>query len=49
MTFDTRWRLEMADYLRQPNTDMEFLIPLVFSNQPIADRMAAAFFLGDNI
>lgn len=49
MTFDTRWRLEMADYLRLPNTDMQFLVPLVFSNQPMADRMAAAFFLGENI
>lgn len=49
MTFDTRWRLEMAEYLRSPNTDMQFLVPLVFSNQPMADRMAAAFFRGDNI
>jgi flavin-dependent dehydrogenase len=49
MTFDTRWRLEMADYLRLPNTDVQFLVPLVFSNQPMADRMAAAFFLGENI
>ena len=49
MTFDTRWRLEMADYLRLPNTDTQFLIPLVFSNPPMADRMAAAFFLGENI
>jgi len=49
MTFDTRWRLEMADYLRSPNTDMQFLIPLVFSNQLMADRMAAAFFRGENI
>ncbi len=49
MTFDTRWRLEMAEYLRPPNTDMQFLVPLIFSNQPMADRMAAAFFLGENI
>lgn len=49
MTFDTRWRLEMAEYLRSPNTDMQFLVPLIFSNQPMADRMAAAFFRGDSI
>jgi flavin-dependent dehydrogenase len=49
MKFDTQWRLEMADYLRSPNTDMQFLVPLIFSNQPMADRMAAAFFRGDNI
>ena len=49
MTFDTRWRLEMAEYLRMPNTDMEFLIPLIFSNPPMADRVTNAFFLGENI
>jgi hypothetical protein len=49
MQFDTRWRLAMADYLRPPNTDMQFLVPLIFTNQPMADRMAAAFFRGENI
>ena len=44
MTFEQRWRTTMADYLRPPNTDMQFLLPLVFSNQPMADRLAAAFF-----
>lgn len=48
-TFDTAWRVKMADYLRSPNTDPQFLVPLVFSNQPMADRMAAAFFSGENI
>lgn len=48
-TFDTVWRMKMADYLRSPNTDPQFLVPLVFSNQPMADRMAAAFFSGENI
>lgn len=47
--FDARWRMQMADYLRSPNTDAQFLLPLVFSNQPMADRMGAAFFFGDNI
>jgi flavin-dependent dehydrogenase len=49
MTFDSRWRLPMADYLRSPHTDIQFLLPLIFSNQPMADRMAAAFFSGENI
>lgn len=49
MTFDSRWRMEMADYLRSPHTDIRFLLPLVFSNQPMADRMAAAMFLGENL
>ncbi len=49
MTFDTQWRMQIADYLRSPHTDIRFLLPLIFSNQAMADRMAAAFFFGENI
>lgn len=49
MQFDAKWRIAMAEYLRPPNTDVQFLLPLIFSNQPMADRMAAAFFAGQNI
>ena len=49
MGFDAAWRMKMADYLRSPNTDHQFLLPLIFSNQPMADRMGAAFFSGENI
>ena len=49
MEFDSKWRMAMADYLRPPNTDIQFLLPLIFSNQPMADRMGAAFFLGQGI
>ncbi len=49
MTFDAMWRMRMADYLRSPHTDIQFLLPLIFSNQPMADRMGAAFFFGENI
>ncbi len=49
MTFESKWRMVMADYLRPPNTDVQFLLPLIFSNQPMADRMGAAFFSGENI
>ena len=49
MTFNSVWRMEMADYLRSPHTDIQFLLPLIFSNQPMANRMGAAFFLGENI
>ncbi len=49
MEFDSKWRMAMAEYLRPPNTDMQFLIPLIFSNQPMANRMAKAFFCGENI
>ena len=49
MTFDSVWRMQMADYLRSPHTDVQFLLPLIFTNQPMADRMGAAFFSGENI
>ncbi len=49
MVFDSTWRIQMADYLRSPNTDMQFLLPLIFSNQSMADRMGGAFFRGENI
>ena len=49
MAFDAAWRMQMADYLRSPNTDHQFLLPLIFSNQPMADRMGAAIFFGENI
>jgi flavin-dependent dehydrogenase len=49
MEFDAKWRMAMAEYLRPPNTESQFLIPLIFSRQPMADRMAAAFFCGENI
>ncbi len=49
MTFDSTWRMQMADYLRSPHTDIQFLLPLIFTNQSMADRMGAAFFSGENI
>ena len=49
MKFDTAWRTQLADYLRPPQTDIQFLLPLIFSNQPMADRMGAAFFHGESI
>jgi flavin-dependent dehydrogenase len=49
MTFDREWRVTMADFLRPPNTELHLLVPLIFTNQPMANRMGAAFFLGENI
>ncbi len=49
MSYDSRWRIELADHLRSPNTDTQFLLPLIFSNQAMADRMGTAFFTGANI
>ena len=47
--FDSQWRMTMAEYLRLPNADTQFLLPLIFTNQQMADRMAAACWRGENI
>lgn len=47
--FDARWRADLADLLRLPGTDLKFLLPLTFTNAAIADRMAKAFLLGENM
>jgi len=47
--FNTRWRTAMAEYLRPPTSETGFLLPLIFSNQQMADRMAAACWRGENI
>lgn len=44
--FSAAWRVELADYLRMPNTDLSLLAPLVFSNPQMSRRVAAAFLLG---
>ncbi len=45
-TFDERWRTELAEYLRRPNTDLALLMPLVFGNEQMSRRIARAFVLG---
>lgn len=47
--FDTKWRTTMADYLRPPNADLQFLLPLVFANKQMAERLAGAFLRGENL
>ncbi|HOW70023.1 MAG TPA: NAD(P)/FAD-dependent oxidoreductase [Phycisphaerae bacterium] len=44
--FDRLWRTAMAEYLRPPDIETPFLLPLVFSNRQMAARLAAAFWRG---
>lgn len=44
--YDRRWRTAMAEYLRPPDIETPFLLPLVFSNRQMAARLAAAFWRG---
>jgi hypothetical protein len=46
--FDARWRQKLAGFLRSPNTQLPFLLPLVFSNQQIADRFCRSYLFGES-
>lgn len=47
-SYESRWRSELADYLRHPNTDLSLLAPLVFGpNRQMARRVGRAFLLGE--
>jgi hypothetical protein len=39
----------MAAYLQMPNVNAAFLLPLIYTNQEIADRFARAFLFGENL
>lgn len=43
------WRQQMAAHLQMPNVNVAFLLPLIYSNQEIADRFARAFLFGENL
>lgn len=45
--FGSAWRLELADHLRMPNTDLSLLVPLVFGNTQMSTRVARAFLRGE--
>jgi len=49
MTFRHLWRRGLASYLQMPNVNVAFLLPLIFSNQEIADRFGRAFLFGENL
>jgi geranylgeranyl reductase family protein len=48
-TFKCLWRQQMAAYLQMPNVNLTFLLPLIYSNQEIADRFGRAFLFGENL
>jgi geranylgeranyl reductase family protein len=49
MTFKCIWRQQMASYLQMPNVNVAFLLPLIYTNQEIADRFGRAFLFGENL
>jgi len=43
------WRTTLGDYLRGPQQNLQFLLPLVYRNQVMTDRLAESIFLGKAI
>ena len=49
MHFKDSWRPSLANYIRPPNTSLQLLLPLLFTNQRITARFTAALLNGKNI
>ena len=49
LAFRRLWREQLAAHLQMPNVNVAFLLPLVYTNQKIADRFARAFLFGENL
>lgn len=47
--FKNEWRKALADYLRPPNTALNMLLPLLFVNRQMVDRIARAMLYGESI
>ncbi|MCZ6683708.1 MAG: hypothetical protein O7B26_11050 [Planctomycetota bacterium] len=47
--FDHKWRHDLVEFLRLPNADLRFLVPLVFTNELMAKKLASAFIAGTNL
>jgi hypothetical protein len=44
-----RWRTTLGDYLRGPQQNLRFLLPLVYRNQVMTNRMAEAILTGESV
>jgi geranylgeranyl reductase family protein len=49
MAFRHLWRQQMAAHLQMPNVNVTFLLPLIYTNQEIADRFGRAFLFGEKM
>jgi hypothetical protein len=41
-----RWRITLGNYLRGPQQNLRFLLPLVYRNQVMTNRLAESILLG---
>jgi hypothetical protein len=47
--YRTRWRTTLGDYLRGPQQNFRFLLPLVYRNQVMTTRLTEAILLGKSV
>ncbi len=47
--FRARWRTTLGDYLRGPQQNLRFLLPLVYRNEVMTARLAEAILLGKSV
>jgi len=47
--YRSKWRTTLGDYLRGPQQNLQFLLPLVYRNPVMTERMAEAILLGKNV
>lgn len=47
MNYRVRWREQLAAYLQMPNSDLPLLLPLVFRNERMCERIAHGILLGE--
>jgi hypothetical protein len=44
-----KWRTTLGDYLRGPQQNLRFLLPLVYRNQVMTNRLAEAILIGKSV
>lgn len=44
-----KWRTTLGDYLRGPQQNLRFLLPLVYRNQVMTTRLSEAILLGKHV
>jgi flavin-dependent dehydrogenase len=47
--FRHKWRTTLGEYLRGPQQNLRFLLPLVYRNQMMTDRLAESILLGKSV
>ena len=44
-----KWRTTLGDYLRGPQQNLRFLLPLVYRNQVMTTRLSESILLGKSV